>query len=325
LSPHLLLVLVSVFVVGLATTVGQADDNLGATEGGPDHDGVPREHDRAFFEFQESHLRGEDWPEAYRHFDLIVCNPSLNQWHVAEIRRAIPGVTLLAYTDVQDAHIGMWLKSPYWRAFTAAFDSSLCIQDLTNGRTVRIYGHDPRRPESGGLPAFVMSQKAADILVAFHRDVTLQVDWDGFYLDVCSPEFPPWRKKSLLAQTSSFDIDSDGLPDRLDDIDSMYNTWRPYFTAEMRRMVGGDEILIGNANGPLVDPVLNGIALENVGTWFTVEQAREYLLDQKGVSTSPFMCAVWAIHEGTWRACVALAGEVEGVHLGETAVGRPTR
>jgi hypothetical protein len=156
--------------------------------------------DRAFFEFQASHLRSLGWPEAYQAYELIVCNPALEQWQVDEIRRGVPGVTLLAYTDVQDAHIGLWPRSAYWRALTAAFDSTLCIQDLETERTIRIWGHDVDDPESGGLPAFVMSREAADILVEFHRDVTLQVEWDGFYLDVCNPEFPPWRKKLILAR-----------------------------------------------------------------------------------------------------------------------------
>jgi hypothetical protein len=281
--------------------------------------------DRAFFEFQASHLRSLGWPEAYQAYELIVCNPALEQWQVDEIRRGVPGVTLLAYTDVQDAHIGLWPRSAYWRALTAAFDSTLCIQDLENERTIRIWGHDVDDPESGGLPAFVMSREAADILVEFHRDVTLQVEWDGFYLDVCNPEFPPWRKKLILAQTSSFDIDGDGSPDRMEDVDAMYREWRPYFTTEMREMVGADRVLIGNSNGPLVDPALNGIALENVGEWFTVEEAREFMLNQKPVSVEPFMGAVWAIREGTWEACVEVARQVDGVHLGETAVGRPSR
>jgi hypothetical protein len=74
-----------------------------------------------------------------------------------------------------------------------------------------------------------------------------------------------------------------------------------------------------------VDPALNGIALENVGEWFTVEEAREFMLNQKPVSVEPFMGAVWAIREGTWEACVEVARQVDGVHLGETAVGRPSR
>jgi hypothetical protein len=288
----------------------------GHGDGGPDDDtdgggdGVPE----ALFILQPAHRAGAGWPQDFTGYSLLVCNPSFTAADLASIRADLPGAVLLAYTNIHDIPIGLHPGNPYFEALEAAFDSSLCVTDLATGNVVRVYGY--AGTPGSGYPHCVLRVASAEILVAFHRDVTMAAGWDGFYVDCCNLLYPDWRRATLLSQTTTFDCDGDGVADTIEKLENQYASNRPYFTRRLRQELGPDVILVGNSGGALADINLNGITLEGVGDRFTVEEARTYFAQQEAVSRDPFTAVLWATTDLSRGPSRALAGEIPGACYG---------
>lgn len=282
---------------------------------GPGGIDVPEDAKRAYFVLHAEELRTPEWPSAYLDYDLFVCSAGITMADFQTIRDGVPGATLLAYTNLQDIAIGP-TENPYYEELNAVFDSSLCVTDLHTGNVVRVYGRDPDIPGSG-VPSWIVGRRSADILAAFHRDVTMPMGWDGLYVDNCIKVYPNWRKQRIDEQTDSIDVDDDGIPDSWDQVDAIYEAWRPYFTERLRTLLGSSAILVGNAGGPLGDPNLNGITLESVGTRFTVSQARQYFTGQSVLATLPHVNVAWIVVPGDVAPTLSLAQELNDVWVGE--------
>ncbi|MBZ0266526.1 hypothetical protein K8I85_00085 [bacterium] len=299
-------------LVGCLSAPGGSD---GAQDGGDKKDtpiGVPS----AYFTLQGTDLRSLDWPEAYSGYDLFICNPSLDANSVAQAKADRPDATFLGYTSVADAHIGLYSANPYWAALEAVFDSTLCVRDMWNDRIIRMGTADDPNYR---IPYYVMGRESSDILVAFHRDVTLAAGFDGLYLDNCTQVVPPSRIAGIFDQALRVDVDRDGQQDNADRISAIYATWRPYYTAQLRAAVGDDRLLIANAGGPLGDSALNGITLEGVGHRFEVETARGYFAEQLAAATPPFLAVAWATTPESEQPCLDLVPQMEGLHYGHIA------
>lgn len=291
----------------------------GGSDGAQDGDdkkeapaGVPS----AYFTLQAADVRSADWPESYAGYEIFVCNPSLAANTLAQAKADLPDAMFLGYTSVADAHIGLYSENPYWAAFEAAFDSTLCAYDMWFDHIIRMGTNDD--PEYR-IPYYVMTQETADILVAFHRDVTLSAGFDGLYLDNCTQVVPPYRMAEMFDNTLRVDIDHDGQEDSEADALSLYATWRPYYTQQLRDAVGDDRIIIANAGGPLGDAALNGITLEGVGDRFEVETARDYFAQQLSVGSPPFLAVAWATTPASEQPCLDLVPQMEGLHYGHIA------
>lgn len=289
---------------------------LGPQVPGPDPDPAPDSvaAPEAYFTLHGSDVRGEGWPEDFARFSLFVCDPSLPPETIAQIRADLPGVVLLAYSNVQDVPLGFYPGNPYYAALDAAFDSSLCLSDLQNGGVVRVQGYTG--VPGSGMPQYVLRDASIEVLAAFHRDVTMAKDWDGMYLDQCNAAYPNWRVDAVLDQTASFDADGDGAADRIEDVAAQYAANRPLYTQRLREEVGDAVILVANSGGALGDPALHGITLEGVGDRFTVEQARGHFAGQEAVSRTPFTAVLWATTPASDAPSRALAGEIPGAYWG---------
>jgi hypothetical protein len=295
-------------------------DTKNGVDVGDDNDGpggfdVPEEASRAYFVLRPEHLRESDWPSAYVDYDLFVCAPSISSSDFQAIRSGVPGATLLAYTNLQDITIGP-TENPYYQELNAVFDSTMCVTDLHTGHVVRVYGRDPAIPGSG-VPSWIVGRRSADVLAEFHRDVTMPLGWDGLYIDNCTRVYPNWRKTRINSQTDSIDVDEDGVADTWDQVDTIYGTWRPYFTERLREYLGASAILVGNAGGPLGDPQLNGITLESIGTRFTIAQGRQYFTGQSVLAASPRVNVAWIILPGDVAPTLTLAQELSNLWVGE--------
>jgi hypothetical protein len=294
------------------------DDDPGGGDGKvEDGGGGGTAVDRAYFLLQGSDLRSPDWPDAWADYDLFVCNPSLPAADVALIREDVPGATVLAYTNVADIRWDPEADNPYYQALTAVFEESYLLHDTATGEIVRIQGYDGT--PGSGLPMWVVRPPSADVLADFHRDVTMQAGWDGLYVDQCTPTVPPWRQDAILAQTTQFDYDGDGVSDRMVDLVAAFEAGRPYFTARLRDLLGDEVVLVGNAGGGVADGSLNGITLEGAGERFTEAEARAILLDARAVAHAPWKAAVWVVEEGNVEVSLRLAEEISGVHYGEVS------
>jgi len=269
----------------------------------PDVSTIPR----MYFMLQSSDLRESDWPSHYLDYKLFVCNPAMTATDIAEVRQAVPAAMLLAYFDLQSLPLYEY-SEPYYQALTATVDSSLCMINLDDQCMLKL--EDWRNPE------IILNQTSADLLVAFHRDVTMLQDWDGIYLDQCTRRWP-FRKRTLLEGLDvTYDIDQDGLADTMDDLDAQYETWRPYFTSELRRVlrrnvshpddpVGGTPsrpssigapgvMLVGNVARDIIDPALNGITFEAIGVAIQLDYAMLWAQAQQAVARPPKLLGAWA-------------------------------
>jgi hypothetical protein len=161
-----------------------------------------------------------------------------------------------------------------------------------------------------------MQQEQAEILVAFHRDVTLAAGFDGLYLDNCTAAMPNWRYEDLLEAASSIDYNGDQLADDPTWVPGLYSTWRPYYTQRLREEAGDAVLLVGNAGGALADPALNGITLEGVGDRFPVEVARSHFEAQEAVAQAPFLGVAWVTTPASEGPTRALVPEIPGLYYG---------
>ena len=323
------LVTTSLYGLGCLTLPDFSADDGGEKDGGGGTGGtgggvdIPEDlpDESAFFIFQATDLRSDAWPDAWTGMDLLVCNPALSAADIALIRAGLPGVRLLAYTNVQDIRLGHYEGNPYFDALGAAFDSTWCLRRVDNGEIINIQGWDGT--PGSGVPAWIVQRPSAEAVVAFHRDVTLVAGYDGLYVDNCSEVYPPWRQAIILEQTSSFDYDGDGLADSMADLLTEYEASRAYFTARLREVLGADAVLIGNAGGALADPALNGITLEGVGDRFPATQARSLFLAAQEVSRAPWLAVAWATTSASVEGCRGVAEALPGVHFGVVADATP--
>ncbi len=311
-----ILVLLGLFAFGLTTSfsVGCVSETGPGTPDDPDKpppDSVAAPE--AFFVLHGSDIRAADFPAAYVDYHLFVCDPSLSDADIADVRRLIPGVVLIAYTNMQDIPLGFYVGNPYYDSLAAVFDSSFCVKDLVTGDVVCQQGFTG--VPGTGMPHYIVREASAEILVAFHRDVTMARDWDGLYLDQSNALYPPWRR-AILEDAGSIDTNSDGVAETIAEAEFQYRQWRPFFTARLRDELGPDAIVIANSGGPLGDDKLNGLTLEGVGDRFTVEEGSAYMLEQKAVSRTPFFGVFWGTTPASEQPSRDLALEIPGVHYG---------
>ena len=88
----------------------------------------------------------------------------------------------------------------------------------------------------------------------FHSQVTFNSSsglgselFDGLYLDDSQAIYSDVFAQILLSQTHLFDIDGDGQPNAVGDINAQYMAYRPYFFAKLREAVGPDRVLLANS------------------------------------------------------------------------------
>ena len=273
-------------------------------------DPIPEAH----FVVQGEDLRSPEWPDSYTGYTFLVCNPSLPAEDVQRIHRDLPGALALAYFNLQDLHYAPFLDNPYWAAFDAVFDTTLCVRDRPTGRVLRVAGYTGE-PGSGSMQ-MIPHARNIEILVAFHRDVTMSAGWDGLYLDQSEKVYPPWRRAAVQSQSTDFDADADGVQDTMSQLAAKWATGRAVLTSRLRQELGHAAYLVANTAGPLGDHNVNGITLEGVGTLWTVGQAKLFLLDQKRVAHQPFVAAGWVLSRECVAATRSLALQVPGTCYG---------
>jgi hypothetical protein len=142
--------------------------------------------------------------------------------------------------------------------------------------------------------------------------------WTGS-LDQSHQEYPWWRKPIVQAQSSSFDVDADGIADTIDQLSTKYVVGRVILTSRLRQVLGNSVYLVANSGGPLMDPNLNGIAIEGVGKKWTVAQARGFLEAERSIGRSPFIAAGWVTSVECVDPTRQLARQVPGTCYGRVS------
>lgn len=194
-----------------------------------------------------------DPPEMFEGYNIIVANPDMTPDQVKAIRDGSRrGARVLAYDNCQDAPSPAW-DTPYWEA----------------KRDVLARAHiAPGFCWFKDSPAFTHTKLTALLLAEFHREWTMPRGFDGIYLDMSTPSLPPWRLTKL--RDAGFDTDA------VTQLDLQYQWGRQFYTTCLRAELSLPSLLIANVGAMgagLIDRMLDGIALEGVGTLVPIVKA----------------------------------------------------
>ena len=259
-------------LVGLligAAALGGAPRAMGARAPGPRAapPGAPGGRLKAYYILTGKDVEAPEWPDQYASYGLFIVAPQLMSGEqLARAKEDRPGAVFLAYTCLGWAYLRaggctQFPDNPYFEAMDAHFDASLAITDLATGNPVCIAGDG----KSMGVAGFIVSPEAAEQMAAFHAEVTLALPYDGIYVDEFNGKFPNSWIAKIQNQTASFDIDGDGKPDTLGDLQGQYVAYKPAFSRALRSVLGPNRLLIGNTGSGSgePDPSLNGITIES--------------------------------------------------------------
>ena len=260
-------------------------------------------------------MEAPEWPARYSAYGLFIVSPQYTS--AAQLGRAKadrPDALFLAYTCLGWAYLRAggcttFPDNPYFQAMDEHFDASLAITDLATGDPVCIAGDGKRL----GVAGFIVSPAAAEQMAAFHAEVTLALPYDGIYVDEFNHAFPNSWIAKVKNQTASFDIDGDGKPDTLGDLQGQYVAYKPTFSRALRRVLGDERLLIGNTGSGSgePDPSLNGITIESenccdgnhgvacpageIDTGYKI--CADSFLGQSLVAPEPQLSVLWHTHE----------------------------
>ena len=225
---------------------------------------VSRGH--AYYKLTAADLANTSWPAGFEHYSLFIAVPDLSATELAKVKATVPGAKVLAYSDMSWVYVGAGCSEGN-RNFSAYFKPQWAITDLRTGLPVCPFGAaatplDPS-PKLTPVAAAVLMQESADALVAYHREVTLAAPYDGLYVDDFEYAFPAsWATNVVNVTNGAFDTDGDGLPDSLASLQAQYSAWKPYYSAQLRQLLGS-RLLLANTGSPSAsDAALDGQTIE---------------------------------------------------------------
>eukprot|EP01051_Picozoa_sp_SAG22_P002150 SAG22_NODE_94_length_20824_cov_230.693718_11_plen_1262_part_00 len=223
-------------------------------------------HQHAYYKLSRADLTNASWPRGFEHYHLFVANPGFTAGELAKVRSTVPGSKVLAYSDMSWAYVGTGCSEGNGN-FSAYFHPRWAVTNLRTGRPVCPFGAaatplDPS-PKITPVAAAVLTKESADALVRYHTEVTLSAPYDGLYMDDFEYAFPaPWAANVVAFTNGSFDTDADGLPDSVASLQAQYDAWKPYYSAELRKVLGS-RLLLANTGSPSAsDTALDGQTIE---------------------------------------------------------------
>ena len=270
---------------------------------------------KAFYILTGKDVEAPEWPTQYSSYGLFIVSPQYTSAEqLGQAKKDRPDALFLAYTCLGWAYLRAggcttFPDNPYFQAMDAHFDSSLAITDLATGNPVCIAGDGKHL----GVAGYIVSPAAAEQMASFHAEVTLALPYDGIYVDEFNHAFPNSWIAKIKNQTASFDIDGDGKPDTLGDLQGQYVAFKPTFSRALRQVLGDKRLLIGNTGSGSgePDPSLNGITIESenccdgnhglscpageIETGYKI--CADSFLGQSLVAPEPQLSILWHTHE----------------------------
>lgn len=225
---------------------------------------------RAFYALHVADLSAPGWPSHFQHYDLFIASLGFSEKDIKKVKEDVPNARVLAYTDWSWAYVDAGCshadgpKHSHFN-FTSYFKQSWAITDLNTGEPVCPFGPVvPTAPKPvWGVAATVLMKESADALARWHSEVTLAGGYDGLYIDNWHASFSASWGKSLLALTNgSFDCNGDGKPDTLTTLQAQYSAWKPYYSMQLRRVLGDKLLLANTGNVAEADASLDGQTIE---------------------------------------------------------------
>jgi hypothetical protein len=225
---------------------------------------------RAFYALHVADLSAPGWPSHFQHYDLFIASLGFSEKDIKKVKEDVPNARVLAYTDWSWAYVDAGCshadgpKHSHFN-FTSYFKQSWAITDLNTGEPVCPFGPvDSTAPKPvWGVAATVLMKESADALARWHSEVTLAGGYDGLYIHNWHASFSASWGKSLLALTNgSFDCNGDGKPDTLTTLQAQYSAWKPYYSMQLRRVLGDKLLLANTGNVAEADASLDGQTIE---------------------------------------------------------------
>jgi YD repeat-containing protein len=224
---------------------------------------------RAFYALHVADLSAPGWPSKFQRYSIFVASLGFSEANIRKVKTDVPNARVLGYTDWSWAYINAGCSradGPNHSHFnyTSYFNKSWAITDLNSGLPVCPFGPvNPVNPKPvWGVAATVLMKESADALAVWVSQVTSV--YDGLYIDNWHHSFSESWGKSLMAMTDGyFDCNGDGKPDSLASLQAQYSSWKPYYSMQIRRLLGRDKLFLANTgNVAEADASLDGQTIE---------------------------------------------------------------
>ena len=254
-----------------------------------------------YYKVEGTEFERPDWPAAYLKYEILIANPGFSNATLAKIRSDLPGAKLVAYTCFAWAYVTAPCTNctgskcsgcpssrcvdrldaqgqPYWNA-------NWTVRNLNDNRPICPFGGTHH--EVVPVAAWIPSEASVAAMVRFHAEHTV-VGYDGIYVDDFHSSFyAPWATYTEVISappehtercshepvhgtasrppncSSHFAVGAAGHNATLAALQAQYAAWRPYYSRELRTMLGPERLLIANVNSPhAADPSLDGVTVE---------------------------------------------------------------
>ena len=188
-------------------------------------------------------------------------------------------------------------ESDFQRALKAVFPASWAINLLPHLNGSVVTKPTPICFYYFG-PLYAHSARSVDALSTFVTSWVHQHGYDGLYLDLFAAVDRPFTVPEQLG-TQPFDSDGDGRPNTIASLQKQAKEFRPVWSASLRRKLGAKAVMLGNAEGNVVDRNLNGLTLEMEHCTPPLGNATacvQKFAKQREVSVQPAVSIVWLTH-----------------------------
>jgi hypothetical protein len=220
----------------------------------------------AYYKLTQADISSPTWPAGFEHYSLFVANPGFTVRDLHRVHSSVPGSAVLAYSDMSWAYVGTGCSEGNGN-FSRYFKPAWAVTDLRTHQPVCPFGASPTplnpSPKIDPVAAAVLTHESADALVRYHTEVTLAAPYDGLYVDDFEHAFPAsWVSNIVSFTNNSFDTNGDGKPDTVASLQAQYSAWKPYYSAQLRKVLG-NKMLLANTGSPAEsDGALDGQTIE---------------------------------------------------------------
>jgi len=151
--------------------------------------------------------------------------------------------------------------SEWQDSIQSSFSSKLMARLLCPSKSPQIICQYP------GLAAYFFTKETADAAVDLISLYVSVLNFDGVYLDgYLNAQIRYQVTLDLYSKHNisgcGIDVDGDDMPESIQEANVQGIGWGQYMVSKLRRTLGKEKIIIGNAGGVNSDPLLNGITVE---------------------------------------------------------------
>ena len=153
-------------------------------------------HAALYYKLSEADINGKDWPQRWYKYDILVADPGLKNASLAQIRKDLPRVRIVAYTCMGWVYVSAPCANctgnrcsgcPGLRCIDRVdttgksyWNLNFTVRNLHDGRPICPFGG--LNNEVTPVATWIPSKESVEAMVRYHKDHTV-VGYDGIYVD----------------------------------------------------------------------------------------------------------------------------------------------